>query len=210
MTSITKTDIFESDLEGLRSMVNDGEGILLRDSLNVETCEDMRRWDEHMERTRRAFGHDKPGHRTRDKATGELILPRYPLMFQQTFSFRSDECDIGGGKLTPEDCMAYAKEYAEEYYPNHEVVFAVQRVSDDSGAHYTAYIIVNRTNLKTGHRLSEGRDDIVCTIYAKRLRELDKRWGLEVRRQYQSFRERVMQAREEAEKANDARGKRKN
>lgn len=31
----------------------------------------------------------------------------YPLMFQQTFSFRSDECDIGGGKLTPEDCMAY-------------------------------------------------------------------------------------------------------
>ena len=60
-------------------------------------------------------------------------------------------------------------------------------------------------------RLSEGRDDIVCTIYAKRLRELDKRWGLEVRRQYQSFRERVMQAREEEEaKANGARGKQRN
>lgn len=208
MTSIKKTDIFESNLEGLRNLVNDGEDIVLRDSLNMETCEDMRRWDEHMERTRIAFGHDRPGHRTRDKATGELVLPKYPLVFQQTFSFHPGECDIGGGKLTPEDCMAYAKEYAEEYYPNHEIVLAVQRVSDDSGAHYAAHIIVNRSNLKTGYRLSEGRDDIVCTIYAKRLRELDKRWGLEVKKRYMSFREKVIQAREEAEKANSARSKR--
>ena len=84
----------------------------------------------------------------------------------------------------------------------------MQRVSDDSGAHYAAHIIVNRSNLKTGYRLSEGRDDIVCTIYAKRLRELDKRWGLEVKKRYMSFREKVIQAREEAEKANSARSKR--
>ena len=68
-----------------------------------------RKWDSLMEATRKSFGHDKPSRHLRDKMTGEMRPARNTIMYHQILSFLADDCDINGGKLTPEECMAYAK-----------------------------------------------------------------------------------------------------
>ena len=93
----------------LRAYINDDKKVLLRDSQNMEDCKNLNRWATFMEETRKAFGHDKAARRVRDKKTGELVQAKNTIMYHQILAFLPDECDINGGKLTPEDCMRYAK-----------------------------------------------------------------------------------------------------
>ena len=109
----------------LRAYINDDKKVLLRDSQNMEDCKNLNRWATFMEETRKAFGHDKAARRVRDKKTGELVQAKNTIMYHQILAFLPDECDINGGKLTPEDCMRYAKEYVQRHYPNQQVVLAL-------------------------------------------------------------------------------------
>ena len=79
-------------------------------------------------------------------------------MYHQMLGFNPDECDINGGKLSPEDCMRYAKEYAEKFYPNQEVVFALHNeyCKEDKTHRYAVHMVINRSDLSNGKRLAEG------------------------------------------------------
>ena len=125
MTIIKQTGVSaKSHQKNLRAYINDDRKVLLRGSQNMDGV-NIKRWATHMEATRRRYGHDKSSRRVRDKKTGELVEAKNTIMFHQILAFLPEECDLNGGKLTPEDCLRYAKEYAANYYPNQEVVFAV-------------------------------------------------------------------------------------
>ena len=170
----------KSHQRNLRAYINDDKKVLLRDSQNMEECKDLKRWASYMEATRKSFGHDKPSRHLRDKMTGEMRPARNTIMYHQILSFLADDCDINGGKLTPEECMAYAKEYIEKYYPTHEVVYAVlkDRYASDGIENYVVHLIINRSDLSSGKRMNEGRADAMAKMHANRIRAMDVRWGL--------------------------------
>ena len=185
MTIIRQFGISDSSMrKSLRALMNDDEGILLRDCYNLTelgpNLEDWKRWDACMDVTRKAFGHDSPSRHIRDKKTGELVPSKNTIMYHQILAFLPDECSCNGGPLTPEDCMHYAKEYATRYYPSHQIVIAVQEkpVSDDGTAQYIAHVVINRSDLANGKRLNEGRADAMARTHARHIREMDDRWGL--------------------------------
>lgn len=112
MTIIKQTAVTgKSHQKNLRQYINDDRKVLLRGSQNLEDCINIKRWATFMEATRHRYGHDKAARRVRDKETGELVEAKNTIMYHQILAFLPDECDINGGKLTPEDCMRYAKEY---------------------------------------------------------------------------------------------------
>lgn len=164
----------------LRAYINDDRKVLLRDSQNMEECRDIKRWASYMEETRKTYGHDKAARKIRDKKTGELKQAKNTIMFHQIVAFNADECDINGGKLSPEDCMRYAKEYVGRYYPNQEVVFALHNeyCKEDKTHRYAVHIVINRSDLSTGKRLDEGRGKEAKVRRAKRIREMDGKWDL--------------------------------
>ena len=164
----------------LRSYINDERKVLLRDCQNMDGCPDIKRWAYFMERTREAFGHNEAARRVRDKETGKLVEAKNTIMYHQILAFLPDECDINGGKLTPEDCMRYAKEYAKTYYPNQQVVFALHNeyCKADKTHRYAIHMVINRSDMVTGKRLNEGRGQEAKVRRAKRVREMDDRWGL--------------------------------
>ena len=171
----------------LRDFFNHDESILLRDSnflplFDATQTEYLEKWDRHMEATRRAYGHDTPSRHIRDKVTRKLVPAKNTIMYHQTLNFLADECDINGGKLTPEDCLRYAGEYAATYYADYEYVLAVQKVTskDDDVSRYVVHVIINRTDLKTGKRLNEGRADTIAKVHARHIRAMDELWGLRV------------------------------
>ena len=166
--------------DNLRKYINDDRKVLLRDSQNMEECRDLRRWAAHMERTRRAFGHDKASRRTRDPKTGELVAGRNTALYHQVLAFLPDECDVNGGRLSPEDCMAYAREYAAAYYPNQQVVMALhdEWCREDRTHRYAVHLVINRTDLSTGRRLDEGLGRSAKQMRAERVRKMDAAWGL--------------------------------
>lgn len=101
-----------------------------RDSQNMEECRDIKRWAWYMKRTRERNGHDKASRKGKDgKEAVNTIL------YHQILGFNPDECDVNGGKLSPEDCMRYAKEYIGTYYPNQEVVLALHNEYCKGGRH---------------------------------------------------------------------------
>ncbi len=164
----------------LRKYINDDRKVLLRDSQNMEECHDIKRWASYMRETREEFGHNTAARRIRDKETGELVEARNTTMYHQILAFLPEECDINGGKMTPERCMAYAKEYARKYYPNQEIVFALHNeyCRADKTHRYAVHMVINRSNLVTGRRLDEGRGQAAKVIRARRIRELDDTWEL--------------------------------
>lgn len=164
----------------LRKYINDDRKVLLRDAQNMEECRNLKRWASYMESTRRTFGHDKAARRIRDKKTGELVQAKNTTMLHQILAFNADECDINGGKLTPEDCMRYAKEYAARYYPNQQIVFALHNeyCKADKTHRYAVHMVINRSDLETGKRLDEGRGVSAKVRRASRIREMDAAWGL--------------------------------
>lgn len=75
------------------------ERALMRGTQNLSHFEN---WEKECEATRRAYGHDEPG-----KAGAKTTY-----MYHQVISFLPEECSCSpkGGKMTPEACMAFARE----------------------------------------------------------------------------------------------------
>lgn len=181
MTIIKQTGVSnKSHQKNLRAYINDDQKVLLRGSQNMEHCINIKRWATFMEATRRRFGHNKAVRHIRDKKTGELVEAKNTIMLHQILAFLPEECDINGGKLTPEDCMRYAKEYVAKYYPHQEVVFALHNeyCKTDKTHRYAVHIVINRSDLETGKRLDEGRGKAAMVRRASRVRALDAEWGL--------------------------------
>lgn len=184
MTIIRQWAVTNSTRRDMRKLMNEDERILIRGeqllpSLGTDLV-NWNKWDFLMEATRKSFGHDKASRRVRDKKTGEMRPARNTIMYHQILSFLADDCDINGGKLTPEECMAYAKEYIEKYYPTHEVVYAVlkDRYASDGIENYVVHLIINRSDLSSGKRMNEGRADVIAKVHARRVRFMDMRYGL--------------------------------
>ena len=181
MTIIRQYGISDSaSSKRLQALINEDDSVLLRSSYNLAHCTNIKRWATFMEATRRRYGHDKASRHVRSKKTGELVPAKNTIMFHQILAFLPDECDINGGKLTPEDCMRYAKEYVERYYSEYEVVLAVQKVTSegDGVSHYVSHVIINRSNIADGKRLDEGRGDVAARKHVAHVKEMDERWGM--------------------------------
>lgn len=181
ITIIKQTGVSsKSHQKNLRAYINDDRKVLLRGSQNMEHCTNIKRWATFMEATRHRFGHDRSSRHIRDKKTGELVEARNTIMFHQILAFLPEECDLNGGRLAPEDCLRYAKEYAATYYPHQEVVFAVHNeyCKADRTHRYAVHMVINRSDLETGNRLDEGRGKVAKMRRASRVRALDAEWGL--------------------------------
>lgn len=147
MTAIKQVSVCsERHLSRLRDYLSwDRDKALAHDTQNII---DEDRWFQEMTDTRRAMGHDRPG-----KAGA-----RCTYMQHQILGFLPDECDLSGGRMTPELCMRYAREYVAGRYPNQEVVMVLhrERCRADVTDRYAVHLGINRSDLETGHRLDEG------------------------------------------------------
>lgn len=147
----------------------DDERALMRGTQNLSRFEN---WERECESTRRAYGHDESG-KAGAKAT---------YMCHQVIAFLPEEssCSSKRGKMTPEACMAFAREWLERYYPQYEAAFCLheERCAADGESRYAVHIALHRTNLETGNRLCEGLGARGKGARAAHMRELDERWGL--------------------------------
>lgn len=166
--------------KNLRAYINDDKKVLLRDSQNMEGCTNPKRWMHHMWLTRESFGHNKASRKVRDKKTGKMREAKNTILYHQILGFNPDECDLNGGKLSSEDCIRYAKEYAETYYPNHQVVMALHNeyCKADKTHRYAVHMVINRSDMATHKRLNEGRGQTAKVERAKRVRSMDEKWNL--------------------------------
>ena len=147
----------------------DDDRALMRGTQNLSRFEN---WERECKSTRRAYSHDEPG-KAGAKAT---------YMYHQVISFLPEECSCSpkGGKMTPEACMAFAREWLERNYPQYEAAFCLheEKCKADGTSRYAVHIALNRTNLETGNRLCEGLGAKGKSARASHMRELDERWGL--------------------------------
>lgn len=169
MTAIKQTSVCsEKHLSRLKDYLSwDRDKALAHDTQNIISKE---RWFQEMADTRKAMGHDKPG-----KAGAKCTY-----MQHQILGFLPDECDLNGGKMTPEMCMRYARDYVAERYPNQEVVIVLhrERCRSDDTDRYAAHLGINRSDLETGRRLDEGPARKAAAARVKTVRTLDERYGL--------------------------------
>ena len=151
----------------LRAYIND-ERALMRDVQNIARRE---AWFKEMDETREVAGHN----------TAARKGAKNTVMYHQVLAFLPEECDVNGGRLTPELCMAYAKEYAQTRYPNQQIVFALhrERCKDDGIERYAVHMAINRTDLETLKRLDEGTGAKAKRERAAAVRALDERWCLQ-------------------------------
>lgn len=163
--AITSTQHMKS-LSGYLDNTNGKHDALDFDSQNLSHPEN---WSREMERTREAYGHNEPGHK------GSKCI----YCYHQIIAFNPDECDVNGGRMSKGDCMGFAREWVERYYPNQEAAWALHlEHSKDGSDRYAVHIAINRTDLSTGKRLNDGRVSRQKTLHAARMREMDDRWGL--------------------------------
>ena len=169
MTAIKQTSVCsEKHLSRLKDYLSwDRDKALAHDTQNIISEE---RWFQEMADTRNAMGHDKPG-----KAGAKCTY-----MQHQILGFLPDECDLNGGKMTPEMCMRYARDYVAERYPNQEVVIVLhrERCRSDDTDRYAAHLGINRSDHETGRRLDEGPARKAAAARVKTVRTLDERYGL--------------------------------
>ena len=127
-------------------------------------------WQKEMDATREAYGHNSPA-RAGCANT---------YMYHQVLGFNPDECAMNGGKMTPQACMDYAREYVQERYPNQEAVWVLheERCQADGTSRHAVHVGINRTDLETGRRLAEGRSKQAKISRANSVRDLDRKWGL--------------------------------
>ena len=144
----------------------DREKALGHGTMNVS---DEEGWAEEMSATRAAYGHDRASRGT------EPVLG-----YHQILGFLPDECDINGGKLTPEGCLAYAREYLERRYPAHEAVYVLHKEGcrRDGTERYAVHMFVNVTDLRSGRRFDEGNWRQARDARVAAVRELDREHGL--------------------------------
>lgn len=145
----------------------DDERAIAREGQNLAREGD---WQREMDATREAYGHNAP---SRAGCANTYL-------YHQVLAFNPDECDMNGGKMTPQACMDYAREYAQARYPNQEAVWVLhqEHCRADGTDRYAAHIGINRTDLETGRRLAEGRSTQAKTSRANSVRDLDRKWGL--------------------------------
>lgn len=167
MTAIKQVAVTSAaHVKNLGSYLND-ERALDRDSQNLVN---EKNWEREFDRTREAYGHNSP---SRAGTTNTY-------MYHQILGFNPDEIDLNGGKLTPQDCMNYAREYVNTRYPNQEAVWVLHKehCRADGTDRYAVHIGINRTDLETGNRLNEGRSKNAKIERANAIRDMDKKWGL--------------------------------
>lgn len=164
-----------SHQKNLRNYINNDEKVILRASQNMEMCSDIKQWSSFMKHTREMFGHNKASRKGKDGKEAKNTI-----LYHQILGFNPDECDINGGQLSPQDCMKYAQEYAQKYYPNHEIVFALHNefCREDKTHRYAVHMVINRSDLATGKRLDEGLGVKAKKERANRVRSMDEAWGL--------------------------------
>ena len=146
----------------------EGKDALVRETVNV--IEENRAFEE-MAETRRLAGHDRPARKG----------ARNTIMLHFVLAFLPEEADVNGGPMAPGACMAYAREFmARRGYDEHQAVLALHRehCEADGTDRYAVHIAVNRTNLRTGKRLHEGRSAQAKRDRAATARALDAEWGL--------------------------------
>lgn len=171
MTAIKQIAITSSNhlknLRGYLDRSNDKHEVLDMDSQHLNNPAG---WEREFDRTREAYDMNRAG-RTGAKCT---------YCYHQIIAFNPDECDLNGGRLTSSECMAFAREWVERYYPNQETVWALHRehCEADGTDRYAVHVAINRPDLETGKRLDEGRASRQRTLHASRMRDMDKRWGL--------------------------------
>lgn len=130
---------------------------------------DERGWAAEMDRTREAYGHNEPGRKG----------ARCTYLYHQVLAFDPDECDLNGGRLSPGECLGYAREYVRARYPDQEAVWVLHRErAPDGTERYAVHLAINRTDLATGRRLDEGPARRAAADRARTVRELDARHGL--------------------------------
>lgn len=170
MTAIKQVAITSAQhmksLSGYLDRANGKHDVLDFSSRNLT---DPENWSREMDRTREAYGHNEPG-RKGSKCT---------YCYHQIIAFNPDECDVNGGKMSRDGCMEFAREWVGRYYPNQEAAWALHlEHSRDGTDRYAVHIAINRTDLETGKRLNDGRASRQKTLHAKRMRDMDERWGL--------------------------------
>ena len=145
----------------------DDERVVLKGSQHLVNEEN---WAREMEATRRAYGHDSPARAGQASA----------YLFHQVLAFNPDECSVNGGKMTPEKCMAYAREWVEKRYPNQEAIWVLhqERCKADASERFAVHIAINRTDLETGRRYNDGRSKNAKVERANAVRDMDREWGL--------------------------------
>lgn len=177
----------------------DDERAIAREGQNLAREND---WQKEMDATREAYGHNAPA-RAGCANT---------YMYHQVLGFNPHECAVNGGKMTPQACMDYAREYVQARYPNQEAVWVLheERCQADGTSRYAVHVGINRTDLETGRRLAEGRSKQAKTSRANSVRDLDRKWGLhEVRPNQRNSRAHARQP-TRAEKEMAARGVKSN
>ena len=164
--AITSANHLKS-LRGYLDRSNERHEVADMDSQHLN---DPANWEREFDRTREAYGHNRAG-----KAGAKCTY-----CYHQIIAFNPSECDLNGGRLTAGDCMAFAREWVERYYPNQEAVWALHRehCAADGTDRWAVHVAINRTDLETGKRLDEGRASRQKVLHASRMRGMDERWGL--------------------------------
>lgn len=164
--AITSANHLKS-LRGYLDRSNERHEVADMDSQHLN---DPANWEREFDRTREAYGHNRAG-----KAGAKCTY-----CYHQIIAFNPSECDLNGGRLTAQDCMGFAREWVERYYPNQEAVWALHRehCAADGTDRWAVHVAINRTDLETGKRLDEGRASRQKVLHASRMRDMDERWGL--------------------------------
>lgn len=164
--AITSANHLKS-LRGYLDRSNERHEVADMDSQHLN---DPANWEREFDRTREAYGHSRAG-----KAGAKCTY-----CYHQIIAFNPSECDLNGGRLTAQDCMGFAREWVERYYPNQEAVWALHRehCAADGTDRWAVHVAINRTDLETGKRLDEGRASRQKVLHASRMRGMDERWGL--------------------------------
>lgn len=164
--AITSANHLKS-LRGYLDRSNERHEVADMDSQHLN---DPANWEREFDRTREAYGHNRAG-----KAGAKCTY-----CYHQIIAFNPSECDLNGGGLTAQDCMGFAREWVERYYPNQEAVWALHRehCAADGTDRWAVHVAINRTDLETGKRLDEGRASRQKVLHASRMRGMDERWGL--------------------------------
>lgn len=168
MTAIKQVAVTSAThVKNLGNYLND-ERALNRDSQNLIH---ENNWEKEFDRTREAYNHNSPSR----------VGTTNTYMYHQIIGFNPDEIDLNGGKLTPQDCMDYAREYVSSRYPNQEAVWVLHKehCKTDGSDRYAIHIGINRTDLETGNRLNEGRSKNAKIERANVMHDMDKKWGLQ-------------------------------
>ena len=121
---------------------------------------DPERWADEMAKTRAAYHHDG----------GQLML-------HQVLAFNADDHD----KLSEEDCMAYARGWLAERYPDQEAVIVLHEEHGADGVpRWAIHLGIGVTNLETGHKLDEGHPRLAAIDRARQVMRMDAERGLTV------------------------------